>query len=483
VRTTSQAARAREDDEDDEHVVVVHGVEYAVDDDPDIFAAEAEAEEKIKKPVDSGPDAGDGEGKKKPKPSDPSDPSEPMTDDEALRAMEKIVRATMSSSAARTIARELVALGADTPARARRLLVGASANYILFELVAVAVNAAVAFGMYVLFQSAESYFFTAPPVQGGGGPFVMDGILRTLAKFGPFALGGVFAIESLAHATIAGSMIATATFFGFADLDAFSAAVLKLGGGGGKGGGEGEDGEGFLRSPSSIVPGVASVRDAATSLRVARRLARLRAAVDAELRAKGDSLIDSPGRSSVERLAALFELTAAETERGFDPSAYGVSESEALRLAALFADFDDDGDGFVGPDALGRLLRELNRAAREEDDARGVECFDARRDASFDFADPAEVEFAEPIRPSIRPSTSFDSSDKEVDFADPAEVSAAFEALDGDGDGRVSLEEFVAWVVGGCPVAANADETSARVVGAIGEETPAEEAAVEAIRD
>ena len=38
----------REDDEDDEPVVVVHGVEYAVDDDPDIFAAEAEAEKKIK---------------------------------------------------------------------------------------------------------------------------------------------------------------------------------------------------------------------------------------------------------------------------------------------------------------------------------------------------------------------------------------------------------------------------------------------------
>ena len=85
------------------------------------------------------------------------------------------------------------------------------------------------------------------------------------------------------------------------------------------------------------------------------------------------------------------------------------------------------------------------------------------------------------IRPSIRPSTSFDSSD--VDFADPAEVSAAFDALDGDGDGRVSLEEFVAWVrLGGRPVAANADVVTG-VVGAIGEETPAEEAAVEAIRD
>lgn len=81
----------------------------------------------------------------------------------------------------------------------------------------------------------------------------------------------------------------------------------------------------------------------------------------------------------------------------------------------------------------------------------------------------------------IRPSTSFDSSD--VDFADPAEVSAAFDALDGDGDGRVSLEEFVAWVrLGGRPVAANAD-VGTGIVGAIGEETPAEEVAVEAIRD
>ena len=64
------------------------------------------------------------------------------------------------------------------------------------------------------------------------------------------------------------------------------------------------------------------------------------------------------------------------------------------------------------------------------------------------------------IRPSIRPSTSFDSSD--VDFADPAEVSAAFDALDGDGDGRVSLEEFVAWWRGGCPLESSLESSGAR---------------------
>ena len=272
-------------------------------------------------------------------------------------------------------------------------------------------------------------------------------------------------------------MIATATFFGFADLDAFSAAVLKLGGGGGgKGGGEGEGGAGFRRVPSSIVPGVASVRDAATSLRVARRVARLRAAVDAELRAKDAAAIDVD--SPVDRASSASRRSSSSPPRR--PSAGSTrarTASPSRRRCGLRRSSPTStttATASSGPKSSGGFCAS-STAWRGRRTTRG---------GGGGFAEPM-------IRPSIRPSTSFDSSD--VDFVDPAEVSAAFDALDGDGDGRVSLEEFVAWVSVGdapsrrTPTSSRASSgRSARDAGRGGggrghrglKETPPEEAAI-----
>ena len=45
------------------------------------------------------------------------------------------------------------------------------------------------------------------------------------------------------------------------------------------------------------------------------------------------------------RLAALFELTRAEEEGRFTPGAYDLSTEEAMRVAAVFAEFDKNSDG------------------------------------------------------------------------------------------------------------------------------------------
>jgi Ca2+-binding EF-hand superfamily protein len=109
-----------------------------------------------------------------------------------------------------------------------------------------------------------------------------------------------------------------------------------------------------------------------------------------------------------------------------------------MRVASVFAEFDDDADGFVDAAELAALLRSAA-------DSASVEVLDAME------WDPYDATFA--------------SDDAELD---PGATAVA--ALDADGDGRVSLEEFVAWWRGGCPLESSgarahaADDQDARTI-------------------
>ena len=48
---------------------------------------------------------------------------------------------------------------------------------------------------------------------------------------------------------------------------------------------------------------------------------------------------------TLKNLSAYLALQRAEERYGFDPSRYGLSEPEALRIAAVFAEFDVNDDG------------------------------------------------------------------------------------------------------------------------------------------
>jgi hypothetical protein len=48
---------------------------------------------------------------------------------------------------------------------------------------------------------------------------------------------------------------------------------------------------------------------------------------------------------SFKNLSAYLALQRAEERYGFDPSKFGLSEKEALRIAAVFAEFDVNDDG------------------------------------------------------------------------------------------------------------------------------------------
>lgn len=364
--------------------------------------------------------------------SEDDDMTPSMSDLEATRALETALGVHMDASAARVIARDFAALGVDTPAKLRRLIVGKSARLLLAQAFAAFLNGVVAVSMFLLLKNADSIFFGVDAVDavdattrsglGSYGSSTLLPWIKPICEVLAFTVGGVFAVESFAHAVIFATFLANAFVFGFTDLTSFVDAVRAL---------SRDETSRFKK-----IPGVSVARDAISALDATRRLASLRRCVDDAV-AKTPETAEMTG---VQRLGAFLELSIAENARGFKPSAFAaLSESEAMRVASVFAEFDDDADGFVDAAELAALLRSAA-------DSASVEVLDAME------WDPYDATFA--------------SDDAELD---PGATAVA--ALDADGDGRVSLEEFVAWWRGGCPLESSgstcahaADDQDARTI-------------------
>ena len=326
---------------------------------------------------------------------DDEDATPLMSDVEATRALESALGVHIDASAARIIARDFAALGVDTPGKLRRAIVGKSARPLLTQALAVVVNAAAAVSFLLLFKNADAMFGNAE-----------SAFVKPLVEFFAFALGGAFALESFAQLVIFDAFLVSFFVFEFADLRAFATAVLIL------------SRDEKRRASLASFPGLDAARDAASAVDAARRLASLRRLVDDAV-AKTPETKDMDG---VQRLGALLELSVAKHERGFRPARdFALSPSEAMRVASVLAAFDEDADGYVTESELAALLR----AAA---DSASVEVIDAME------WDPY----------------AFEESGESSEARDPGAL--AFAALDADEDGRVSLEEFVAWWRGGCPL-------------------------------
>ena len=347
--------------------------------------------------------------KKTKRDDDDDDEKTSMSDVEATRALETVLGVHMNESAARVIARDFAALGVDTPAKLRRMIVGKSFRLLLTQALAALVSAVVAFSMFLLLKNADAIFAGAFDVAAmNDGRLIVSpevgAVIKSIVEVLAFCVGGAFAVEAFAHAVIFGTFLANALFLGFTDLHAFVDAVQTLSG-------ERE------RNKIASVPGVDAARDAAFAVDATRRLASLRLCVDDAVR----KTPETANMSGVERLGALLELSVAEKTYDFRPSDFKLTESEAMRVASLFAQFDDDADGFVSQAEVSSLLRSAA-------DSASAEVLD-----KMDW-DPYAATFA------------YDDDDDD----DPGALAMA--VLDLDDDGRVSLEEFVAWWRGGCPL-------------------------------
>ena len=232
--------------------------------------------------------------------SEDDDVTPSMSDLEATRALETALGVHMDASAARVIARDFAALGVDTPAKLRRLIVGKSARLLLAQALAVFLNGLVAVSMSLLLKNANSIFLgsTVDAVDAAtrSGAVAPHGAvapwIKPICEVLAFTVGGVFAVESFAHAVIFTTFLANAFVFGFTDLTSFVNAVRAL----------------SRDETFSPIPGVRIARHAISAIDATRRLASLRRCVDDAV-AKTPETADMTG---VQRLGALLELSIAE---------------------------------------------------------------------------------------------------------------------------------------------------------------------------
>jgi hypothetical protein len=175
--------------------------------------------------------------KKKKKKSDDDDDDEKtsMSDVEATRALETVLGVHMNESAARVIARDFAALGVDTPAKLRRMIVGKSFRLLLTQALAALVSAVVAFSMFLLLKNADAIFAGAFDVAAmNDGRLIVSpevgAVIKSIVEVLAFGVGGAFAVEAFAQFVIFGTFLANSLFLGFTDLHAFVDAVQTLSG-------------------------------------------------------------------------------------------------------------------------------------------------------------------------------------------------------------------------------------------------------------
>lgn len=248
----------------------------------------------------------------------------------AMGIMENILRVHISPLGARAIAQDFASIGVDTPSKMRNLILRKSFGLIGIEMLCVVLNTAAAVGIMTIFK--------LPELQA-----VSNVALKGFVEVLLFGAGGVFTIEALAHFLILSSFVLSSIFFGTTNLEGFVEATRHLASSPG----------GRTSTVPTTFPGVTGAREAAASFALVKKLVNLRAAVEKEV----DNLPSTSNMDSMQRLAALFELTRAEEEDAFDPEAYDMDKEQATRVAALFAKYDMDSDGCISPEEFGALLK------------------------------------------------------------------------------------------------------------------------------
>lgn len=93
---------------------------------------------------------------------------------------------------------------------------------------------------------------------------------------------------------------------------------------------------------------------------------------------------DASTMSSVERLAAFLALANAE-KAGFDPAKYGLTEQQALGIAAKFARFDANDDGCLELSEIEALFQQMGTGFTEEEAKAALGVLDMNSTGVIDF--------------------------------------------------------------------------------------------------
>jgi hypothetical protein len=258
-----------------------------------------------------------------------------VSDSSAVDEMSKVLRATLSPRAAAIIARGFVDLGIKTPNDLRRIVLKRSTGLIAVEVFATLFNALMTVSLMVL------------SVNLNYNPY--EAVFPTFMAYVAFAMvliaGAIFAVEAAAHFILLSAYIYSLVTFETADLRNFITATQQLG-----------DTE---HNIGALTP--FSMRRATASMKVLTLLNQIRDALHEEAE------LISNSRSTIHNLAAYFEYANAKEKFGFDPQSFSISDKEAMKIAALFSEYDSDGTGELDGDKLKSLLSSMGHDVTEMD--------------------------------------------------------------------------------------------------------------------
>jgi len=190
-----------------------------------------------------------------------------------------------------------------------------------------------------------------------GGAFSASGGLLGALALVSYGLAGYYALQALFTAVTFVSLAGSGAAYG-ADADAVMGAVTALAARGGQ------------------LDVVTKAKTAISMVKVVRSLNT------------ANNLLKQQGGAStgtLEKLSAYLTLSNAEKSYGFDPSKYGLTEAEALDIAARFARYDANDDGRLELAEMERLFQATGLSVSEDETRAALDLLDKRGSGFVEF--------------------------------------------------------------------------------------------------
>lgn len=192
-----------------------------------------------------------------------------------------------------------------------------------------------------------------------GGAFAENGGLAVALAAVSYLLAVYYALQALFTVITIVSLAGSSSAYG-ADADAVLGAVQAL----------------AARGSGSQLDVVAKAKTAINMVKVVRSLNQ------------ANNLLKQQGGAStgtLEKLSAYLTLSNAEKSYGFEPAKYGLSEADALDIAARFARYDANDDGKLETAEMGRLFAETGLSVSEDETAAALDLLDKRGSGFVEF--------------------------------------------------------------------------------------------------
>lgn len=176
-----------------------------------------------------------------------------------------------------------------------------------------------------------------------------------------FGLGATFAFNFLGGLVALGASATAAVLFG-ANAEAFLEAVRAR-----------------STTDGSVEP-LAKIRDASKALEIYNTLRELSDA----LKESSEAAAPSGAAGTYSNLAAF--LLVEDAMKTWDPSAFGLTEADAVRVARAFAMYDTDRSGVLEAKELEAVLHKLGMDLNGEEDLEyALEALDTNKDGVIQF--------------------------------------------------------------------------------------------------